>query len=621
VRQRKNAIDTLIKVGSRRELRERADGWSANLSLPDAQTLTRHLDTLEETDHIFRLGIIHTYTSALLDPWLDLHAAAQGITLQTYHAPYGMSLMESQTGSGLSAHTPDLTLFLLTREDLHPELVTPISAFDQEQRSRIRDEAVMRLIEILRRFRANIPGRMAVTILPRILSSGLGLYDGQAEHSEDAWWASLKQSIAASLDNELDSAMLLDLDRILLELGRRAFFDPRFWYSSRFPFTPQAANELARHILSLAVVAKSPKAKVIVLDADNTLWGGIVGEDGIEGIALGPEYPGNAFVDFQRRILDYQQRGFILAICSKNNPQDVHEVLESHPHQVLRSRHFAAQRINWLPKHENLTSLAAELNLGLDSFIFVDDSDHECAIVRRQLPQVEVIQTPSKTVEIPFCLEKVSRLEILSLTQEDLQKTHLYAQEVQRRQLQTDVGRQGGDIGDYLKSLDMTMSISLDSARHVGRLTQLTQKTNQFNLTTRRYNEQQMREFIESDDWTVGSFSLADIFGDSGIVGLMLLRHLNASTAEIDTFLMSCRVIGRRAETAFLETVLARQASSGVSRIIADYLPTRKNQLVANFLAEHGFTLGEDGRYSRDLLAPPSSMDTLPPITINMTDR
>ena len=174
--------------------------------------------------------------------------------------------------------------------------------------------------------------------------------------------------------------------------------------------------------MDLGVVLKFPKAKVIVLDADNTLWGGIIGEDGIDGIALGSDYPGNAFLQFQRRLLDYQQRGFILALCSKNNAADVDQVLKQHPHQLLRDEHFAARRVNWLPKPDNLVSLAEELNLGLDSFIFVDDSDHECAAVRQRLPQVEVVRTPSRPIDIPGCLEHVSRLEVLSLTAEDMVK-------------------------------------------------------------------------------------------------------------------------------------------------------------------------------------------------------
>ncbi len=616
MKQKENYIDKLLALRTRREFSGQTTDWHKSISLPDAKKLTRHINTLESIEHIFRLGVIHTYTSDLLNPWLEFHAAIQGLELHTYHAPYGMNIMESQENSGLSAHKPDLTLFLLTREDLHPSLANPISEYNDDQLKQIHDEIITHLANILSKFRTNISGHFVLTILPRTLPAALGLFDAQADRSEEVWWASLKEAIATKLRNTIESSMFVDLDQMLATLGRNQFFDLRYWYTSRFPFKPQAANELARRTLNLAAVLKYPKAKVIVLDADNTLWGGVVGEDGINGISLGPEYPGNTFVDFQHRLLDFQKRGFILAICSKNNPEDVQDVLDKHPHQVLRKHHFSAQRVNWLPKPENLISLAEELNLGLESFVFVDDSDHECNIVLNQLPQVQVIQTPAKPVEIPACLEQIARLEILSLTQEDQQKTQLYVQENQRKNLQKQLESGGNDIRQYLASLKMEMNISIDSTDNISRLAQLTQKTNQFNLTTRRYSEQQIRYFIESKQWTVATFSLSDTFGYSGIVGLALFRHLNTLETEIDSFLMSCRVIGRQAETAFLIFMLNYLASNKVSSVAADYLKTHKNKLVSNFYDNHDFLLEKNGRYKRDLSGFQLDKNLFPPIKV-----
>ena len=612
----KNSIDKFLSINSQREFMEQPTNWYKDFTLPEAQSLTKHLEQLSPSKHVFRLGLIHTYTSDLLDPWFNFHAAIQGIDLCTYHAPYGMNIMESQTNSGLFNHNPDLTLFLLTQEDLHPEFVTSFPDLNNEHKASIIEETVKYVLGILTKFRSNIPGQIVLTILPRIQPVALGLYDAQTSHSENVWWTSLKEAIASELADKIESSMFLDMDQVLIELGRSQFFDLRFWYTSRFPFTTQAANEFAKRVLSLATISKFPKAKVIVLDADNTMWGGIIGEDGINGIALGPEYPGNTYVDFQRRILDYQKRGFILAICSKNNSDEVMDVLENHPHQVLRTHHFATKRINWLPKHENIISISEELNLGMDSFIFVDDSAHECAAVRSQLPQVQVIQTPSKPVDIPSCLEQVSRLEILSLTKEDLQKTQLYAQEIQRRNLQDSISTSGGSIDAYLTSLEMKMNICFDAKEHISRLAQLTQKTNQFNLTTRRYDEKQLMHFIESEHLLVCSFSLKDIFGDSGIVGLAIFKNTHLHETEIDTFLMSCRVIGRQAESAFLLSILDHLASNGITNIVASYSKTAKNSLVENFYKDHGFTLEEDGLYRRNLIESPLDMDQLPPIDI-----
>jgi len=604
---------------TRKALKEQAFNWSKNFSLPEAHALVRRLNETEPPEKEFRLGIIHTYTSNLLDPWLHFHAVIQGINLKTYHAPYGLNLMESQKDSCLHAHAPDMILFMLTLEDIHPEFSNPDSSLHLNQINILFEEAVKRILEILAMFRANTSARIVLTLLPPVMPPALGIFDAQSEHSENLWRASLKKQLVDALNNALESTLFFDMDQILADIGRFHFFDFRFWYASRFPFTSLAANEFARRLVNLMAISVYPRAKVIALDADNTLWGGIIGEDGINGISLGPEYPGNTYVAFQRRLLDLQKRGFILALCSKNNTEDVHEILDSHPHQILRRHHFAAERINWLPKIDNLVSLAGELSLGLDSFIFVDDSSHECDIIRSRLPQIEVIQTPSKPVDIPMCLEQIARLEILSLTEEDALKTQLYAQEKQRKQFKQNTNALGGDLNSYLASLKMKMCIEIDSRKNIARLAQLTQKTNQFNVTTRRYSEQQILDFTESNQWTVSSFTLSDIFGNSGIVGLALFHKLTDEAIDIDNFLMSCRVIGRSAESAFLYAMLDYFAEMGITQVTATYIPTQKNNLVADFFNRHGFTPeNETGHYKRNLSASPLDRNLFPPIEIEI---
>ena len=608
-----STFDDLLTTSSRAGLRAQAARYGGAFTLPQAQQLVAHAATLGSAAHGLRLGIVHTYTSDLLDPWLALEATLQGLDLQTWHAPYGVTLQEARAGSGLVGHAPDLTLLLLQPRDLHPDLSRPLASFDPSGQRQLRAEVLQRLKSLVASFRAQPVGQIALSLLPRMAEPGLGLYDAQSELSEQAWWAALKADIGALLRESVPAAMLLDLDEVLIKLGRDAFFDKRFWYTAKFPFTPAAAREVARRIMAIGAVLKFPRAKVIALDADNTLWGGVIGEDGMEGIALGPDYPGNAFVDFQRRLLDLQQRGFILALCSKNNEADVDEVLDNHPHQLLRNEHFAARRVNWQTKPENLAALAEELNLGLDSFIFVDDSDYECAAVRRKWPQVEVIQTPARAVDLPACLDRVARLEVLSLTAEDRAKTALYAQERKRREFSASAATGSGDLIEHLASLQMRMRVSIDPARQLTRLSQLTQKTNQFNLTTRRYSDHQLGEFLRAGDWVVASFSLADTFGDSGIVGLAMFRLTGPRTAELDTFLMSCRVIGRTAEGAFLQALLRHLAGRDVRHVLADYVPTAKNALARDFLSEQGFAPTADGRLGRDLRDnPPADASAFP---------
>jgi FkbH-like protein len=599
-------LNTWLGLESRAQLAQALGASRAEITLPQARRLTGRLEELEGAGHPLRLAIVHSYTSDLLDPWLGLEAAIQGLGLDTYHAPYGFVRQEAEPGSGLDRHTPDLTLLLLQREDLHPDLAAPLAVRDADERAALQQAAAEGLLGTVGRFRALVPGQVLVTLLPALHGPGLGLFDAHSDRSELAWWAGLKQALTAGLRERFHGTLFLDLDAALCDIGRPDYFDPRLWYSARFPFTPAAARDLARRVIAIGAALKYPKAKVIALDADNTLWGGIIGEDGLNGIALGPDYPGNCYAAFQRRLLDYQSRGLILALCSKNNPADLDQVLAEHPHQLLRDGHFAARRVNWEPKPANLAALAEELSLGLDSFVFVDDSDHECAAVRHALPQVTVVQVPKNPLEVPGCLDRLARLEVLSLTSEDLAKTRLYAEERRRRDRARQMDAGGGGLDEYLHSLGMRMRIVINDASHLARLAQLTNKTNQFNLTTRRYDEQRMQAFLDADDHWVAHFSLADVFGDSGVVGLAIARRLDGELAELDTLLMSCRVIGRRAESAFLESLLRLLAEAGITQVVADYLPTAKNGLAEGFLPKHGFIATADGRFLRDLAqAPP----------------
>jgi FkbH-like protein len=576
--------------------------------------------SLEPVTHTLRLGFVHTYTSDLLDPWLELAASLLGFHIDVYHAPYGLALSDAQADSALVQHKPDVTLLMLRREDLDPQLSRPVVELSPDRQDELTAAVLKRVRQIVGMFRNHTAGHLALTMLPSHRPVALGMFDAQTARSEAAWWSTVKSQIGACLRESFPSSLLLDLDDISAFVGRSNFFDRRYLYSAQYPFTPVAAWEFARRIVGVGALIKLPKAKVIVLDADNTLWGGIVGEDGPHGIALGPEYPGNTFVDFQRRLLDFQQRGLLLALCSKNNPQDVAQVLEEHPHQLLRDEHFAARRVNWLPKIENIQSLAQELNLGLESFVFVDDSAHECAAVRLALPMVEVIQTPSRPIEIPSCLDHISRLEVLALTDEDIVKTQMYSQDRRRREFSEAVST-AGDAGAYLAMLGMQMRISLDCKTHLTRLSQLTLKTNQFNLTTRRYGEQAILQRIEDPQWLVADFSLSDTFGDAGIVGLAMFHFESTLTARLDNFLMSCRVIGRSAESAFLDALAAHLKSLGIAEIFAEYVPSPKNELIRDFLPKQGFSMRDDKQYVRSLRDSPPKPVHVHPISIEWTDN
>lgn len=565
-----------------------------------------------------RIAVVHTYTSDLLDPWFDAAAAIEGFTASIHHAPYGLALAEAQPGSALAAFRPDLLLLLLQPADLDPALDRPVAGLEPGARAALASAAADRLVALAGAFATVGAGRVVMTVLPPLAPPDLGLFDAMGEGSQAALHAAIREQAGVALRERVPGATLLDLEALFALVGQASGFDRRFWYSARFPFAPPAAAELARRVVALGVALKRPRAKVIALDADNTLWGGIIGEDEMEGIALGPDYPGSCYADFQRRIEGLQQRGFILVLVSKNNEADVLEVLRTHPHMRLREDAFAAMRINWRPKVDNLAEMAEELQLGLESFIFVDDSDHELALMRRELPMVECVQVPARAVDVPACLDRVPRLEILALTAEDRAKTAMYAAERERRKLRRTMEGEGVDLAAYLRSLDMRMTIGLDDARRVKRISQLTNKTNQFNLTTRRYDEGAIAAMIADPGWIVAHFSLADSFGDSGLVGVALIERTAPELARLDSFLMSCRVIGRQAEAAFLAALLRHLAAAGVRVVAAEFIPTAKNALASGFLAANGFEPEPGGGWRRDLAATPPNPEDAYPIAVDL---
>lgn len=604
--RRDDIVARALAVPGRREILEALGTARPDLGPPQAQQLSARLESFEEPRTPVRVAWVRTYTTELLRPYLRLESLLRGLAVESCECPYGSLLEEVRPGSALRAFEPDIVYFMLQWEDLEPRLAGPVTGPGGEETAAA---AVERLAGWMHGFRAALGALLVVTLLPRMTPPELGLCDPMAADSEAAFFAGLKARISARFRDELPDTLFLDLDDLVREHGRRRFFDNRLWLAGRAPFSAAGAQAVAARLTVCAFLRKTPPVKCIVLDADNTLWGGVAGEDGLEGIALGPDYPGAAFVAFQRRLLHFQRRGILLAVCSKNNPADLLEILRDHPHQVLRESHFAAIQAGWAPKPEQVRALAARLGLGIDSFLFVDDSPQECLALRQAFPELDVVQTPARPSDIPGCLDELPRLETLRRTAEDQQRTGLYAAEQARRQAAA-----GRAPEEYLASLRMVMTFGVNDPAHAARVAQLTQKTNQFNLTTRRYSEAEIRRFMEAPGGVVAHFSLADIFGDSGVAGAAIVRAAQDGTAEIDTFLMSCRVIGRQAERAFLRALLDRLAARGVARVRAAYAPTPKNGLVRDFWPRQGFAESAPGIFELEIARRPG--EDAPPIVL-----
>jgi len=382
--------------------------------------------------------------------------------------------------------------------------------------------------------------------------------------------------------------LAIDFGQIVEQLGRTSAVDARYLFTYKSPLQPAALQSWAAQLGAALASQKGLSKKVLALDCDGTLWGGIIGEDGLAGIQLHPhESPGNIHHTFQRQLLQLQQQGVLLVLCSKNNESDVLEVLDTHPYSVLRREHLAAWRIDWENKADNLAALAQELNIGLDAFVFVDDSPAECDFVRQTLPAVEVRQVPERIHLLPDLLHHYFGFFKVAATDEDAQRTHSYQADRKRR---TEAA-QTTNLEEYLAGLELVAEIGPATEDEIARIAQLTLRTNQFNLTTRRYSAGDLERLRQSPDWRVLMMKVRDKFGDYGLTATAILVR-EKTHARIDAFLLSCRILGRRLEDALLaETIRAAQTFEGVSQLAAEFLPTAKNAQVSDFFAQRGFML------------------------------
>ena len=392
---------------------------------------------------------------------------------------------------------------------------------------------------------------------------------------------------AAQLAMSRPNVKLVDFSEFTSRYDAATLLDWKYYLMSQTLLNPKLARDFQAWWQRLEGELALMRKKCLVLDLDNTLWGGVLGEDGIDGIKLGGDYPGKAYTYWQQALLQLSGMGVILAVCSKNNEADVLEAWSQNPNMVLRGENFSARRINWQDKATNLRELAAELNIGLDSMVFVDDNPAERELIRQMLPQVEVPDFPAKPYQLmPFFKRLVEKyFRIYQVTAEDRAKAEQYRANAMRQAEQS----RFADMESYLYSLDLQLDIMPADSHNLPRIAQMTQKTNQFNLTTRRYDEADVRQRMEAG-WHIYCMSVSDRFGDNGITATMFLEDVDDVTVNIDTLLLSCRILGKGIEEAFFKTVLNLLRLDGYRRVTADYLPTAKNGQTSDFFDRMGMT-------------------------------
>jgi FkbH-like protein len=516
-----------------------------------------------------KVAFLSSFTVEPLVDFTIVEAADSSIGLQTYIAPYGQVSQEIlNRDSALYSFTPDVTVLAAEADSLSQN---PVEAFQE-------------LVMLSKTFKENGGGILVVCTF--MAKPAWPLHILQTEHQIQLTKAN--QSLREHFADDA-RVQVCDLDSIAAYLGYANSISPEMAAMARIPFSEGFLALLAKKLVSHLKAKAGIIRKCLVLDCDNTLWGGIIGEDGMDGIALGPDWPGREYVNFQKAILELYQQGVILAINSKNNEQDVMQVLREHPNMILKEEHFAAISVNWDPKPQNMDKLADQMNIGLDSLVFVDDNPAERQLMRQMQPQVEVLDLPDNPAFFEKTLRETSFFAKASLTEEDKKRGQIYAAQRRRMELQ----KSSISFDDYLRSLEMICSIWLAEEKDVKRVAQLTQRTNQFNLTTRRYSEANIKTMMGNPDWRIYVLGLKDKFGDNGTVGLAIVE-IQPKQWRVDTFLMSCRIIGRQAEDALFDRILRDAAEQQVSQVEAEHIPTAKNKVVAEFWDRLGLTLDSE---------------------------
>jgi FkbH-like protein len=409
-----------------------------------------------------------------------------------------------------------------------------------------------------------------------------GNFEGSVEWGRQNFLRQFNLRIAQDLPI---GVTIFDLEYLSSLFGRNAWFDERYWYHSKNAFSLDAAGFVAFHGSRLIRALKGGAKKCIVLDLDHTLWGGVVGDDGIDGIELGSGVNGEAYVDFQKYLLELKNRGIILAVCSKNDERNARLPFLKHPDMKLKLEDISVFVANWNNKADNLRSIVDTLGIGMDSVVYIDDNPVERELVKRMLPMVSVPDMPCDPTRYTRTLDQMRYFEAVMFSTEDKNRSEMYSSNLQRKNLQ----QKSTDLSAFLNDLEMKCCIGEFDLLHLPRIAQLINKSNQFHLTTTRYTEAEIKAIVDDPETVCRFFKLKDRFGDYGLISVLIMRKKEERDLYIDTWVMSCRVFSRSMEEFTFNEIVRIALKCRCSRIWGKYLPTPKNSVVSNLYEKLGF--------------------------------
>ncbi len=528
-----------------------------------------------------KIAILGDNSTQQLTQVLKAYLHRNKIFVRVYEADFDVLDQEIyDAGSGFYQFAPEYVVLFTSvqrlREDFYRGGQGDVEGF--------KEKALGRLKSFWDKINQNISCRIIQNIYVVPTERILGNYTAKLNDA----FSNIVQSLNQQLKEEAkdrNNIFLNDMEYLASWIGKKHFNDEKFWIHAKMICSPDDLPQIIQNIAQIILAGAGRSKKCLVLDLDQTLWGGTIGDDGLEGIELGEQGAGEAFVLFQRYLRDLKNRGIILAVCSKNNHETAREPFLKHSDMVLREEDISVFVANWDHKVDNIRLIANVLNIGMDAMVFLDDSAFERNQVRAMLPAICVPEMPEDPAQYVNFLNSLNLFETLSSSREDQTRTRFYREEILReKEKQT-----FSDIKDYLKSLQMKASFARFDPFHLPRVAQLIQRSNQFNLTTRRYNEKECESFMNNvEDCEPFYVTLEDKFGDHGLIGVIILK-IETETMVIDQWLMSCRVLQRGVEQFCMNQVATCARRRDCRAIEGRYIPTAKNKMVANFYATFGF--------------------------------
>lgn len=531
-----------------------------------------------------RIALLASSTVNGLREVLSVKCRRNGINPEIYVAAYNQYNQEIlNEDSRLYDLNPDLVVLFIDTRSLLGSAFYDYHRLSEDER----DALYLRIMKQIESLAGAISARVKGTILIHNFEvpvyAPLGIIDDKQRLGFRAFVRKLNSGMSERFKASRQ-IFILDYESFCSRWGKEHIIDHKMYYLGDvklgFAYIPMLCDEYLAYIKPLLSMTR----KCIVVDLDNTLWGGVVGEDGLEGLRLGPTPEGRPYMEFQRCLLSLFSRGIILAINSRNNPEDALRVLRSHPHMILREDHFASVRINWNDKISNMKAIAEEINIGPDSLVFIDDDPVNREMMRAALPEVKVAELPEDPSLYPKTVTELDDFNQLYFSDEDRMKGRMYGEQRKRRAL----SQASPDLNAYLKGLGTVVTIAAADRFSIPRIAQLTQKTNQFTTTTIRYEEREIGRFSEREDSLVFSVRVEDRFGDNGITGAAIIRK-EPGRWIIDSFLLSCRVIGRRIEEAMLAYILEEARKERAAFVVGEFVPTRKNMPARDLYKRNGF--------------------------------